>query len=220
MTPAYRSPWALAILSLLFERDMHPYEMRRLIRQRGKGDLVDLRPGSAYRTIERLLRAELIEPVETTREGRFPERTVYRITQRGRGEMEEWMRELLSLPMKDYPQLIQAVSVLPVLDPPDARLQLETRIVHLESEIAAMETTRNRLEGLIPRLFVLDIAYAIALRRAELEWVRGLVADLHTGRLTWDHDQLREQYGCLGDGQPFGLEVLDGAEPEGGAGMA
>jgi DNA-binding PadR family transcriptional regulator len=69
---SYRSPWALTILSLLFERDMHPYEIRRLVRHRGKGDFVDLRPGSLYRTIERLERTGLVEPVETTRAGKFP----------------------------------------------------------------------------------------------------------------------------------------------------
>src|SRR3981081_3118465 len=120
--PAYRSPWALTILSLLFERDMHPYELRRLVRHRGTGDLVDLRPGSLYRTIERLERAGLIEPVETTREGRFPERTVYRIPPHGQGGLGDWMRELLSATANDYPRLVQAMSVLAVLETDDARL--------------------------------------------------------------------------------------------------
>src|SRR2546421_4806923 len=98
---AYRSAWALVILALLFEQPMHPYEIRRLVRQRGKGDLVDLRPGSLYRTIERLERVGLVETVETQREGRFPERTVYRLTDNGREELEEWLRELVSTPLKD-----------------------------------------------------------------------------------------------------------------------
>src|SRR2546423_7219988 len=115
-TPAYRSAWALVILALLFERPMHGYEIRRLARQRGKGDVVDLRPGSLYRTIERLERAGLVEPVETTREGKFPERTVYQVTERGREELQEWLRELVSTPMKDYPQFLQAIATLPVLE--------------------------------------------------------------------------------------------------------
>src|SRR5258708_23918948 len=150
---SYRSPGALAILSLLFERDMPPYELRRLVRERGKDDMVDLRPGSLYRTIERLERAGLVEPVETTREGRFPERTVYRITEHGREELEEWMRVLLSTPMKDYPQFLQAVSVLPILEADDARLQLEGRLLRLEREIVSIETTMRRREPVLPRLF-------------------------------------------------------------------
>ncbi len=204
---SYRSPWALAILSLLFERDMHPYELRRLVRERGKDDMVDLRPGSLYRTIERLERAGLVEPVETTREGRFPERTVYRITEHGREELEEWMRVLLSTPMKDYPQFLQAVSVLPILEADDARLQLEGRLLRLEREIVSIETTMRRLEPVLPRLFQIESEYAIAMRRAELAWVRALVEDMRTGRLTWTHEQIRRDYGDLGAGRPLGLKA-------------
>jgi DNA-binding PadR family transcriptional regulator len=204
---SYRSPWALAILSLLFERDMHPYELRRLVRERGKDDMVDLRPGSLYRTIERLERAGLVEPVETTREGRFPERTVYRITEHGREELEEWLRELLSTPMKDLPQFLQAASVLPILEADDARLQLEGRLLRLEREIVSIETTMRRLEPVLPRLFQIESEYAIAMRRAELAWVRALVEDMRTGRLTWTREQIRRDYGDLAASRPLGLKA-------------
>ena len=206
----YRRPWALVILALLFERSMHPYEIRRLVRQRGQGELVDLRPGSLYRTIERLERARLLEPVETTREGRFPERTVYRLTEHGREELKDWLRELVSTPMKDFPQLLQALSVLPILEVDDARLQLERRLLHLESEIAAMETTMRRLEDVLPRLFKLETEYAIAMRRAELDYVKDLVEDLRARRLTWSQDQLRKEYADLAIGRPLELRVVDG----------
>jgi DNA-binding PadR family transcriptional regulator len=219
-SPTYRSPWALVILSLLFERPMHPYEIRRLARQRGKGDLVDLRPGSLYRTIERLERARLVEPVETTREGRFPERTVYQLTEHGGEELQDWLRELVSTPMKDLPQLLQAVSALPILELDDARLQLEGRVLHLESEIAGMETTMGRLEGLLPRLFQLESEYAIAMRRAELDWVKGLLEDMRAGRLTWSHEQIRKEYGDLAAGRPLELRVVDGTVDEEDDGMA
>jgi DNA-binding PadR family transcriptional regulator len=210
----------MVILALLFERPMHPYEIRRLARHRGKGDLVDLRPGSLYRTIERLERAGLVEPVETTREGRFPERTVYRLTEHGREELEEWMRELISTPMRDFPQLLQALATLPVLDADDARVQLEARVVHLEGELVAMQTMMRRLDGVLPRLFQLETEYAVVLWRAELEWVKALVEDLRTGRLTWTHEQLQRDYGDIATGRlPLELSVLEGAgdpEEEGG----
>lgn len=212
---AYRSPWSLVVLALLFERPMHPYEMRRLVRQRGKGELVDLRPGSLYRTIERLERARLVEPVETTREGRFPERTVYRLTDHGREELEEWMRELLSTPMKDFPRLLEALSVLAVLEPDDARLQLESRLLRLEGEIAGMETTLGRLDGVLPRLFLLEAEYALALRKAERDWVTSLVEDLRARRLTWSHAELRERYGDPAAMHAFELRVMDGQRAKG-----
>lgn len=210
-TTAYRSAWALTIMSLLRERPMHPYEVRRLARERGKGERVDLRAGSLYRTIERLEKAGLVEPVETTREGRFPERTVYRLTELGTGELEEWMREILSTPGKDFPLLLQAVAVLPVLEPDDARLQLEVRLLNLEGEIAAAETSMAKLRGLLPRLFLLEEEYALALRRTEVAWVRGIVEDLATGQLSWSEDELRKLELAFG-GRPLGLDVSSSAQ--------
>src|SRR5690242_2922629 len=71
--------WSLTILCLLRAGTMHPYEMQRLIREWHKDEFLDLKRGSLYHAIERLRRAGLIDVVETTREGRRPERTVYRL---------------------------------------------------------------------------------------------------------------------------------------------
>src|SRR3954454_13480761 len=75
------TPLALAVLSLLNTEPMHPYEMRQRIRDYGIDHAVKVAPGSLYHTVERLAGQGLIEPVETTREGRRPERTVYAITE-------------------------------------------------------------------------------------------------------------------------------------------
>jgi DNA-binding PadR family transcriptional regulator len=191
---------------------MHPYEMRRLIRERGKDQLMDLRPGSLYRAIEQLDRAGLIQPVETSREGRFPERTVYRITENGLDALEDWMHELLSRPLKDYPQLVNALSFLAVLTPDDARARLEERCVTLEAEIAALDSVLKQPPGSIPRLLVVEQEYARAMRRAELQWVRALADDLRSGNLTWDLDEVIRQY-SRPQLQPSKLTVVEGGEP-------
>ncbi len=189
-----RSDWSLMILSLLNERPMHPYEMRRLIRERGKDEGADLRPGSLYRTIEALAKVALVEPAETSRQGRFPERTVYRLTDRGRDELEEWLRELLSTPGRDLPRFFAALSVAGQLEPDDVREQLELRVIRLEAELAGIDTMAARLSGSLPRLFLIENEYARALRQAELDWVRGVVDDLRSGRLAWSFAALREQH--------------------------
>ena len=66
----------LMVLVLLAEAPMHPYEMQRLMQWRGKDQVVRVQRGSLYPAVERLMRAGLIEPLETEREGRRPERTV------------------------------------------------------------------------------------------------------------------------------------------------
>ena len=63
---------ALAILGLLQERSMHPYEMAATLRERHKDSSFKINSGSLYDTVEALVRHGWIEPVETGRDGRRP----------------------------------------------------------------------------------------------------------------------------------------------------
>src|SRR5215469_11116173 len=97
----WKNLWSLTVLVFLRLKPMHPYELQSVIKLTHKEDFLQLKPGSLYNSIERLLEAELIEVAETTRAGRRPERTVYRITRAGRQEMTNWLRELLEKPGPD-----------------------------------------------------------------------------------------------------------------------
>src|SRR3979490_152925 len=93
--------WSLAVLGLLRERDMHPYEMQRQMHIRHTDDLLGLKRGSLYHAINQLQRDGLIESIETSRAGRWPERTVYRLTHEGEEELHVWVRDLISQPVRD-----------------------------------------------------------------------------------------------------------------------
>src|SRR5215470_7124201 len=110
-----RSALGLAVLLLLGESPMHPYQMHRMLQERRKEDVLDVRPAAIYRLVERLEGAGQIEPLGTTREGRRPERTVYRITGEGRALSEEWLRGMLMTPAREYPTFPAALSMVGVL---------------------------------------------------------------------------------------------------------
>src|SRR5947208_7127469 len=114
------NPLALAVLACLFERPMHPYEMASTMRERGKDQSIKLNYGSLYTVVEALQQHGLIVAQETEREGRRPERTVYRITAAGRMELIDWVSELLSTPTKEYTWFEAGLSLIPVLPPEDA----------------------------------------------------------------------------------------------------
>ena len=59
--------WELAVLSLLRERPMHPYEILRTLKSRHKDDVLVLKRGSLYHAIRRLEVDGLIEALETSR---------------------------------------------------------------------------------------------------------------------------------------------------------
>jgi DNA-binding PadR family transcriptional regulator len=194
--PSYRNLWALTVLCLLKERPMHPYEMQRLIRQRKNDEFLDLKRGSLYHAIGRLQRAGLIEQVATTREGRRPERTVYRLTPDGAEELVAWLRELLANPARETPQFFAALSFLPHLAPEDALEQLEARSALLQAEITGTEATLKALVPQIGRLVLVEVEYMLAMRRAELAWVQSLTEDIRQGRLKWELGTLCQQFGA------------------------
>ncbi len=184
-----RSPLALAVLATLYEEPAHPYRVQQLIRERGKDQVVNVRErASIYQTIERLERDGLIAVAETARDERRPERTVYELTDVGRETVQDWMRELLSTPAREYPLFPAALAFLPLLTPEDALHQLETRIMVLEADLARMETLYASVARTLPRLFLIEDEYSRAMLRTELEWVRALADDLRTGRITWSEE--------------------------------
>ena len=111
---------ALAVLGLLQERPMHPYEMASTLRERHKDSSFKVNSGSLYDTVEALARHGWIEPVETARDGRRPERTVYARTEAGDGEFVRWIDELIRTPVLEYPKFLAAVSYLGALGPDGA----------------------------------------------------------------------------------------------------
>src|SRR5206468_754012 len=163
-----RTPLALAVMNLLMERPMHPYEMKSTMKERGHDQVIRLKGGSIYDTVERLEAGGFIKSQETSREGRRPERTVYSITEAGR--------------------------------------LLKTRIALLDSQIAGADKQLKNFLGMgLPRLFLVEGEYAVAMKRAELEWVRSLVDDIQSGKLWITKEQMK----AVGDAFESGKEGGD-----------
>jgi DNA-binding PadR family transcriptional regulator len=186
------NPLALAVLALLFERPMHPYEMAAMLKQRHKGDSIKIRYGSLYTVIELLIKRGFIRSKETSREGRRPERTVFELTASGYDELRAWMHDLLREPVNEYPQFAAGLSLLPVLPPDEAVALLRHRALRLSGEATRIEADLAALAQLelpvtpgemppqlvgekFPPLFVVETEFALALIKAELAFVNELV---------------------------------------------
>ena len=225
---AVANPLALAVLVTLSERPMHPYEMATTMRSYGKERSIKLNYGSLYTVVGNLAKHGLIAATAASREGRRPERTVYEITEAGRQEVEDWMADLVAVPVKEYPQFEAALSELPVLHPSRALELLKERVAALEQ---AISDGRAELAGLpgIPRLFLLEAEYHLAMREAELAWVRGLAAEFETrtfpGLDGWEHvheyHEWPPQFGPAPEGHqpgdPIGYPPAAGKEGSGGS---
>ena len=172
---------ALSLLTLLTQRPMYPYEMASMLRERGKDNAIKINWGSFYTVVQNLEKYGFIEAVEVVREGKQPERTTYQITDAGRAELMDWIRELLSVPEREYTRFEAALGDSAVLPPDELIDLLQQRLAalaetneHIQAELATLVTQ-------LPRLFLIESEYYLAQRRAEEEWVRGLLKEFTGG---------------------------------------
>ncbi|GAA3539855.1 PadR family transcriptional regulator [Amycolatopsis ultiminotia] len=179
----------VAVLEMLHEKPMHPYEMAQLMRERYVDDRVKLKAGSLYHTVERLLRNGFVEVTETQRDGRRPERTVYAMTPAGKDAFVQRARQMLGDVAPEYPELLSGLAAIDDLGHETSLLELEHRITRLRAAVAADEVILGRLrtDG-TPEAYWLDVRYAAAHREFELAWVRRLHADLSSGRIPFPSD--------------------------------
>jgi DNA-binding PadR family transcriptional regulator len=175
---------ALALLSLLAQRPMYPYEMAQTLRARGKDKAIKINWGSLYTVVQNLEKHELIEATGTIREGRQPERTTYQITEQGMAELRDWLHELLSVPEDEHGGFVAALSEGGIL-PPDEVVELLTkRLATLDMLNAAHEADLKLWSERLPRILLVETEYQLTMRKAEAAWVRRLLTDIVEGTIS------------------------------------
>jgi DNA-binding PadR family transcriptional regulator len=178
------NPLALAVLSCLNERPMHPYEINTTLRSRGKEQSIKLNYGSLYSVVESLQKHGLITTRETVREGRRPERTVYEITPAGREEFEDWLAELLATPVREYTSLEAGLSLMAGLAPDEVVRLLDRRCDALRIELRGLEGAAEvSVDMGLPEIFAVEGHYRHAMLTAELAFVGDLVQRIRSAEL-------------------------------------
>ena len=138
-----------------------------------------------------LFRSDLIAEVESGREGRRPERTVYRITDEGRAELVDWARELLSEAEPEFPRFRAGLSVMAVIGPDEVVTLLQQRLAGVERATAEAQAAIDLHGPRVPRLFLIELEYDLAMLAAEQAWMRSLIEEIDGGTLPgldeWRH---------------------------------
>lgn len=188
------SPLALTVLYMLMGGPVHPYEMQRRMKLWGKDQVVNVaQRASLYKTIDRLHQAGLISVRSTERDQRFPERTVYELTEAGMRLGREWLVEMLAKPVNEFPRFPAALSFIFALSPEQALGVLEQRATVLADNLVRVERDLDTGGGPAPpRVTLLDGDFVRAMAQAELDWVRGVIDELRSGNLSWTEEELTE----------------------------
>ncbi|HZZ97616.1 MAG TPA: PadR family transcriptional regulator [Jatrophihabitantaceae bacterium] len=178
------NPLALAVLSCLSERPMHPYEISTTLRTRGKEHSIKLNYGSLYAVVESLQKHGLITSRETLREGRRPERTIYEITAEGSSEFEDWLAELLSTPVRNYTSLEAGLSLMAGLPPAEVARLFEDRVVGLRIELGGIVAAEKVADDMgLPEVFSVETRFRQAMLTAEVDFVIDLAQRIRSEKL-------------------------------------
>ena len=178
------NPLALAVLTLLDERPMHPYEMSTTLRERHKEDSIKLNYGSLYSVVTSLQKYGLIEVQETAKAGNRPERTIYAITGSGRAKMTDWLSELISTPGREFTSFEAALSLMAALPPDEVIRLLEIRVNSLQVKQHSSEAVFSSVPPNFPQIFMIESEFQHALLLTEIDFVRKLLQRLKTEELT------------------------------------
>jgi DNA-binding PadR family transcriptional regulator len=167
---------ALAVLSYLSQRPMHPYELGRTLRDHGDERSIKFNHGSLYMVVQQLARAGFITELETNRDGLRPERTVYALTDAGRNELRDWLRELLEVPQHEYPHFVAALSLIGALPPSEVLPLLRHRLDRLAEQRAEIRALiDDTLAKGVPGLFLIEEEYRLDLLAAESSFVERFI---------------------------------------------
>ncbi|MFF4751313.1 PadR family transcriptional regulator [Streptomyces sp. NPDC002514] len=177
------NPLALAVLATLWQKPMHPYEIAQTLRRQGKDTSTKINYGSLYTVVQNLQKHGFVEVTDVERQGNRPERTIYGLTDAGRGELTEWMADLLAVPVKEFPIFETVLSLIGVLPPDEVVRLLEERLSALEVKAASGRGALAKLYETLPRLFLVETEYQLHMLEAQAEWVRGFLDEIRKGSL-------------------------------------
>jgi DNA-binding PadR family transcriptional regulator len=163
----------ILILGLLAVRGpMHGHQLRRVAEMINVERWGDVKVGALYGALHRLEAEELIRPIRSEQEGRFPARTVYAITDEGRAELlilrSKALQEARLAPDPFDVALMFVDAAIEEVEP-----LLAQRRAAATSHLDQLVSERERLEaqGVLPRLNSLVFRHGEARLRAEIAYL-------------------------------------------------
>lgn len=136
----------LAILGFLKEKEFYGYELKKFM-ERFMGPFANIKFGSIYYALEKLSADRLVEPVREEKAGAQPERTIYRITDRGRAAFLKMLEESLTALQQVYYLLDVSLFFAGGLDPKRVASLLRHRAERVGEARAALAKIHRSHEG-------------------------------------------------------------------------
>jgi DNA-binding PadR family transcriptional regulator len=172
----------LTILSLVAEGARYGAEIEQVIEQRGLREWLTVGSASVYYILGRLEQQELLTSSQPTlvhgvNGGTDPARTIYQITDAGRGVAQTAVADLLCQPRAISEGFAVGLANSSVLKPGQVYYTLVHHRDRLTQQLHAAEAHQNEEHAAQPEGAQALFSYSIAIMRAELDWLSGFLED-------------------------------------------
>jgi DNA-binding PadR family transcriptional regulator len=180
-------PLAVAVMGLLAEAPRHPYDIACTMRKRHMHEHIKLTAGTLYHVVEQLGRLGWIRPTETAREGRWPERTTYEVTQEGGRQLRDRTGQLIAEPIREYSAFEAGLAFMHQLPREEAVALLRRRADALREQVELGDRVLDRYRaGSLSRLALVEAELVQDTRRFQREWALRIAGEIESGALAWD----------------------------------
>ncbi|MEO8550356.1 MAG: PadR family transcriptional regulator [Kofleriaceae bacterium] len=161
---------------------VHGYDVRRELVSWHVEEWGSVAPGSIYSALKTLTKEDMVETAGTNQVGGKPERTLYKITQRGEHELSELLRETLWQWKMPTDPLVAALSLMSFIKRDELIAGLEARQALITGGVLHSEYAINAIDDLETPAHVREMLRLINARvSAELGWSKAFVERLRKG---------------------------------------
>ncbi|WP_342760344.1 PadR family transcriptional regulator [Paenibacillus sp. PK3_47] len=173
----------LVILGLLLERDMHPYEMMLVMKERSYDQMMKLQMGSLYYAVDKLAQEGHIHATETISSSDRPDKTIYRISGKGKALFEQLIVQQIKKTDPVFHPLYMALALSRHIDQSKVEKLLEERIREIEHQVNYAYQVYEEHRYVVPRsaLHLMYGRYEHSL--TELNWLKRLLKDVADRKL-------------------------------------
>ena len=171
------------ILGALHRADLHPYEVKRRLNNALVGCYTDLDVGTLYYAVHQLAKSGDIASKRSEKVARGGERTIYRITPKGKRRFQELLLERFGKEGSVAQTIYPALLFLHLAHLPAVAGLLRQRLRQTESDLAKVCAMKDQLRAVLGtgNRYLLD--HLIAVRQLDRRWLRRLLTDVEANKV-------------------------------------
>lgn len=178
----------LLILGLLYEQDLHPYEVLQILKQRNVHTYIKVNYGTLYYAFDQMEKKGWITIKEVVQEERRPEKRIYRLTPLGKFEFLKLLKKAFHTKGKMFHPLYSALMNGHLADSADVAAAIRDKIEEYTAQVAFLRELYQRKLPDHPFSIVMLVKNALMHSEIELAWLQEFLAGVQSGRLTTNGD--------------------------------